>query len=50
MTQADLARLADVARGVAALTLGALGVAAYVVCVRPVVRAVGRRRRATAEQ
>ena len=43
MTQADLARLTDVVRGVAALLLGALGVAAYVVCVRPVVRAYARR-------
>ena len=43
MTQADLARLCDVVRGVSRLLLGALGVACYLL-VRPVVRSVRRRR------
>jgi len=43
MTQADLARLCDLARGVSQLALGALGVACYLL-VRPVVRSVRRRR------
>jgi hypothetical protein len=43
MTQADLARLCDVVRGVSRLLLGAAGVACYLL-VRPVVRSVRRRR------
>jgi len=43
MTQADLARLCDLVRGVSRLLLGVLGVACYLL-VRPVVRSVRRRR------
>jgi len=42
MTQADLARLCDLVRGVSRLLLGVAGVACYLL-VRPVVRRVGRR-------
>ncbi len=43
MTQADLARLCDLVRGVSRLALGVLGVACYLL-VRPVLRSVRRRR------
>lgn len=46
MTQADLARLCDLLRGVSLLVLGALGVAGYLL-VRPVVRLVRGRGVAT---
>ena len=49
MTQADLARLCDVVRGVSRLLLGAAGVACYLL-VRPVVRSVRRRRGELSQQ